>query len=101
VILLESGLKELLEDNSIVKVIHDVRRISSLMTQRYSTQIRNIFDTQIAHTIIQHEKLSKPLNELRGISFINLQRVYYPQSLMNSDVTPRKMSQTPRFVFID
>ncbi|KAI6171001.1 Exonuclease 3'-5' domain-containing protein 1 [Aphelenchoides bicaudatus] len=95
VILMESGLKELLEDAQTLKVVHEVRRISTLMSQRYSVYLRGIFDTQVAHTIIQHEKLGKPLNELRGISFINLQRVYYPQSLMNSDITPRKLSQSP------
>ncbi|CAD5225557.1 unnamed protein product [Bursaphelenchus xylophilus] len=93
-ILLESGLKELLEDEKVMKVIHDVRRVSTLMAQRYAVHMRNVFDTQIAHTIIQHDKLNKPLNELRAITFINLQRVYYPQSLMQSDITPRKLSQT-------
>lgn len=109
VILLESGLKELLEDEStmkvsfmiktiyiLIQVMHDVRRISKLLSQRYSVQLRSVFDTQIAHTIIQHDKLSKPFSELRGISFINLQRVYYPQSLMNSDITPRKLTQAQR-----
>ncbi|CAD5218836.1 unnamed protein product [Bursaphelenchus okinawaensis] len=94
-ILLESGLKELLEDNKVLKVVHDIRRVSTLMAQRYAVNMRNVFDTQIAHTIIQHEKLNKPVSELRAITFINLQRVYYPQSLMQSDITPRKLSQTP------
>lgn len=94
-ILLESGLKGLLEDDKLLKVVHDVRRASTLLIQRYSVHLRRVFDTQVAHTVIQHEKLGKPLNELRAITFVNLQRVYYPQSLMQSDVTPRKLSQTP------
>lgn len=35
---------------------------------------------------------------MRPISFLNLQRVYYPQSIMMSDATPRKLSQSPRLV---
>ncbi|KAI6189178.1 Egalitarian [Aphelenchoides besseyi] len=97
VVLMESGLKELLESSDALKVIHDVKRVSSLLANRYNLIMKRVFDTQIAHTIIQHEKLSKPLAELRAISFINLQRVYYPQSLMNSDVTPRKLSQCPNW----
>ena len=94
-ILMESGLKELLETNSVLKVIHDVKSVATLLAQRYGVNMRNVFDTQLAHAVIQHEKFNKSINELRGISFVNLQRVYYPQSLMLSDVTPRKLSQTP------
>ncbi|KAI6175183.1 Egalitarian [Aphelenchoides fujianensis] len=47
VVLMESGLKELLEAADVLKVMHDVKRL------------------------------------------------YYPQALMNSDVTPRKLSQAP------
>uniref|UniRef100_A0A914RZ88 3'-5' exonuclease domain-containing protein n=1 Tax=Parascaris equorum TaxID=6256 RepID=A0A914RZ88_PAREQ len=68
-ILLESGLKEILESEKIIKV---------------------------AHAVLQHEKFGKALSEMRSISFLNLQRVYYPQSIMMSDATPRKLSQSPR-----
>ncbi|KAI6224445.1 Egalitarian [Aphelenchoides fujianensis] len=95
VVLMESGLKELLEAADVLKVMHDVKRVTSLLAHRYNLTLKRVFGTQIAHTIIQHDKLSKPLAELRAISFLNLQRVYYPQALMNSDVTPRKLSQAP------
>ncbi|MFH4981597.1 hypothetical protein AB6A40_008306 [Gnathostoma spinigerum] len=32
---------------------------------------------------------------MRPISFLNLQRIYHPQSIMMSDVTPRKLSHSP------
>jgi len=38
------------------------------------------------------------MGELRAISFVNLQRVYNPQSLVLSDISPRKLSQTPKLV---
>ncbi|KAE9556118.1 hypothetical protein FO519_000606 [Halicephalobus sp. NKZ332] len=93
-ILLESGLKDLLESDSVIKVIHDVKRVANILAHQYSTNMRKVFDTQIAHAVLQHEKFGKPFNELRAISFLNLQRVYYPQSIMMSDMSPRKLSQT-------
>ncbi|KAH7725535.1 Protein EGAL-1 b [Aphelenchoides avenae] len=90
-ILLESGLKQLLESD----IVHDVKRVSSLLAQRYAVNMQKIFDTQVAHSVIQHERFSKSFTEIKPISFINLQRVYYPQSLMMSDVTPRKLSRNP------
>lgn len=97
VIIMESGLKEILESYAVTKVIHDARRVGSLLAHKYAVHMVNIFDTQVAHSILQHEKFGKPLHDLRSISFINLQRVYYPQSIMLSDVTPRKLSQSPNW----
>lgn len=95
IILLESGVKEILESEKVVKIMHEARRIASLLAHRYAVNLRRIFDTQVAHTILQHEKFGKALSDMRSISFLNLQRVYYPQSIMMSDATPRKLSQVP------
>lgn len=97
VLLLESGLKEILESDKVLKVIHDVKRVASLLLTCYDIQMQKVFDTQIAHSVIQHDKFGKSFSDLRAISFLNLQRVYYPQSIMMSDITPRKLSQTPKW----
>uniref|UniRef100_A0A914QEE0 Uncharacterized protein n=1 Tax=Panagrolaimus davidi TaxID=227884 RepID=A0A914QEE0_9BILA len=73
--------------------MHDIKRVANVLAHQYSVNMRNVFDTQIAHAVLQHEKFGKPFNELRAISFLNLQRVYYPQSIMMSDLSPRKLSQ--------
>ncbi|KAL3114936.1 hypothetical protein niasHT_011372 [Heterodera trifolii] len=96
-VLSESGLRSLLEDDRVVKVTHDVQRIAPLLANRWDIRIGRLFDTQIAHSVIQHDKFSKPFGDLRAISFVNLQRVYFPQSLVLSDVPPRKLSQTPNW----
>uniref|UniRef100_A0A915LIF6 3'-5' exonuclease domain-containing protein n=1 Tax=Meloidogyne javanica TaxID=6303 RepID=A0A915LIF6_MELJA len=93
----KGSLGELLESDKITKVTHDVRRAAWLLGQRYGIEIKNVFDTQIAHSVIQHHKFGKPMGELRAISFVNLQRVYNPQSLVLSDISPRKLSQTPNW----
>ncbi|XGW28020.1 hypothetical protein V3C99_008097 [Haemonchus contortus] len=97
VIIMESGLRDILESDKITKVIHDARRVGSLLAHKYAVHMVNVFDTQVAHSVLQHEKFGKPLHDLRSISFVNLQRVYYPQSIMLSDVTPRKLSQSPNW----
>ncbi|KAM3726038.1 Egalitarian protein [Dirofilaria immitis] len=94
-ILLESGVKEILESEKIIKVIHDAKRVATLLAHRYAINLRKIFDTQVAHAILQHEKFGKALTDMRTLSFLNLQRVYYPQSIMMSDATPRKLTQSP------
>lgn len=96
-ILLDSGLSGLLESDKMLKVVHDLRRVTPVLSHRYGIRMRNVFDTQIAHSVIQHQKFNKPMGELRAISFVNLQRVYDPQSLVLSDVNPRKLSQTPNW----
>ncbi|CAI4227863.1 unnamed protein product [Auanema sp. JU1783] len=97
VMVMESGMRELLENDRVIKVIHDARRISSILSHKYAVHMRNVFDTQVAHAILQHDKFNKPLHDTRPITFLNLQRVYYPQSILLSDVTPRKLSQNPNW----
>ena len=67
------------------------------LTHRWKTMKNYRNSLQIAHSVIQHHKFGKPMGELRAITFLNLQRVYYPQSLVLSDVSPRKLSQTPNW----
>ncbi|VDK62600.1 unnamed protein product [Onchocerca ochengi] len=79
----------------VLMVIHDAKRVATLLAHRYAINLRKIFDTQVAHAILQHEKFGKALTDMRAVSFLNLQRVYYPQSIMMSDATPRKLTQSP------
>uniref|UniRef100_A0A915I0Q2 3'-5' exonuclease domain-containing protein n=1 Tax=Romanomermis culicivorax TaxID=13658 RepID=A0A915I0Q2_ROMCU len=93
-VLIESGLKEMLEDEHVVKVIHDCNRIASLLYDQYKLILRNVFDTQIANAVLQHQRTGKPLHDIKPINFLTLQRLYHPQSLMYSDHS--MTSTTPR-----
>ncbi|XP_077334574.1 piRNA biogenesis protein EXD1-like [Lithobates pipiens] len=44
----KSGLKGVLEDENIVKVIHDCRGLSDCLYHKYGVEITNVFDTQVA-----------------------------------------------------
>lgn len=45
--LVNGGLKELLESNNVIKVIHDCRNDSVNLFNQYNILLRNIFDTQV------------------------------------------------------
>lgn len=84
-ILLESGLKEMLEADDFVKVMHDCANLANLLRQQYQISMRNIFDTQLANIVLQHQRTGKVFRDIRPINFITVQRLYHPQSLMFTD----------------
>ncbi|XP_071982272.1 piRNA biogenesis protein EXD1-like isoform X2 [Engystomops pustulosus] len=48
------GLKTLLEDKSVVKVVHDCRRLSDCLYHQYGIVLNNVFDTQVADILLFH-----------------------------------------------
>ncbi|XP_056410994.1 piRNA biogenesis protein EXD1-like isoform X2 [Hyla sarda] len=48
------GLKAVLEDKSIVKVVHDCRRLSDCLFHQYGIVLNNVFDTQVADVYLFH-----------------------------------------------
>jgi len=46
---LDGGLKELLEDENVIKIIHDCRNDSFNLYSQYNILLRNVFDTQVSH----------------------------------------------------
>lgn len=62
-------LKELLESQKTLKVIHDAKRDSEALSWQFSVTLDHIFDTQIAHQVLMMEQ-NKPARE--QISFVAL-----------------------------
>ncbi|XP_073470989.1 piRNA biogenesis protein EXD1-like [Aquarana catesbeiana] len=50
------GLKGVLEDENIVKVIHDCRGLSDCLYHKYGVEISNVFDTQVADIFLFHKE---------------------------------------------
>ncbi|OWF47065.1 piRNA biogenesis protein EXD1-like [Mizuhopecten yessoensis] len=48
----EEGLKDLLEDGSVLKVMHDCRLASDLLHHQFGVNLRNMFDTQVANAFV-------------------------------------------------
>ncbi|KAI8746528.1 piRNA biogenesis protein EXD1-like [Biomphalaria glabrata] len=44
----DAGLREIFENENIKKIIHDCRFIADMLRHQYSTEMKNVFDTQVA-----------------------------------------------------
>ncbi|OTF76120.1 hypothetical protein BLA29_009982, partial [Euroglyphus maynei] len=75
--IIESGLKKLLESEDVVKVGHDVRTNSASLYRCFGITLKNVFDTQVAHLIIQQQLTGRPAYKpTKYISFYTLCNVY-------------------------
>lgn len=75
-LLMEGGLKEILESPSITKVVHDCRNDSAALFHQFGIMLTNVFDTQAAHAILQQQQTGKPIHKVKNISLNNLCRMY-------------------------
>lgn len=49
--MIDGGIKMLLEDENIIKIIHDCRNDSFNLFTQYDVLLRNVFDTQVRNTL--------------------------------------------------
>uniref|UniRef100_A0A8D8ZLK3 Exonuclease 3'-5' domain-containing protein 1 n=1 Tax=Cacopsylla melanoneura TaxID=428564 RepID=A0A8D8ZLK3_9HEMI len=66
------GLSKLLESENVVKVIHDCRNDSILLFEQFGITLRNVFDTQAAHAVLQFQETGKPVYKVRHVSLKTL-----------------------------
>jgi exonuclease 3'-5' domain-containing protein 1 len=50
----DGGLKSILEDENIIKIIHDCRNDSYNLYTQYNVLLRNVFDTQVRFQLFLH-----------------------------------------------
>ena len=81
---LKNCLKQLLESEKVIKVIHDVRNDSSCLHSQYGITINNIFDTQVAHSIIQQQNTGRPAYKAKYVSLNNLCELYAGPNLQSN-----------------
>ncbi|XP_075469556.1 piRNA biogenesis protein EXD1 [Ascaphus truei] len=48
----KNGLQMVLDDNSVLKVIHDCRWLADCLSHQYGTVLSNVFDTQVADVFL-------------------------------------------------
>lgn len=65
---LEGSLKKLLESEEIIKIIHDVRNDAAALYFQHGIILKNVFDTQVAHAVIQQQNQGKPAYKAKYIS---------------------------------
>jgi exonuclease 3'-5' domain-containing protein 1 len=73
---LDGGLKQLLECDNVIKIIHDCRNDSVNLYNQYGIVLRNVFDTQSAHACIQFQESGKQVYKVKNVSLNTLCEVY-------------------------
>lgn len=82
-IVTEGGLKGLLENEHIIKVIHDCRNDSVNLFTQFKILLKNVFDTQSAHAVLQYQDHGKQVYKVKNISLNTLCELYNaPQNPM-------------------
>ncbi|XP_055921597.1 uncharacterized protein LOC129952797 [Eupeodes corollae] len=80
----DGGLKNLLEHDCVIKVIHDCRNDSVNMYSQFGVLLRNVFDTQAAHAVVQLQDSGKQVYKAKYISLNSLCELY------NAPINPIK-----------
>lgn len=80
----DGGLKTLLENEQIIKVIHDCRNDSVNLYTQFHILLKNVFDTQSAHAVLQYQDHGKQVYKVKNISLNTLCELY------NSPSNPMK-----------
>lgn len=80
----DGGLKVLLESEDVIKVIHDCRNDSVNLYHQFNVLLRNVFDTQSAHTVLQYQDHGKQIYKVKNVSLNTLCELY------NAPINPMK-----------
>ncbi|CAG0898442.1 unnamed protein product [Darwinula stevensoni] len=80
----EGNLAIILESEDIVKVMHDCRNDSAALHWQFGISLRNVFDTQAAHAVIQQQETGRPVFKVKSVGLNTLCKLY------DAPMNPRK-----------
>ncbi|CAH2266279.1 egalitarian protein homolog [Pararge aegeria] len=80
----EGKIKELLESESVIKIIHDCRNDSVNLYNQFEITLKNVFDTQAAHAVLQLQQQCVPVYKVKNLSLNALCELY------NAPMNPMK-----------
>ncbi|XP_075169853.1 egl_like_exo domain-containing protein [Haematobia irritans] len=72
----DGGIKALLEHENVIKVVHDCRNDAVNLYLQFGILLRNVFDTQAAHAIVQYQENGKQVYKAKYISLNSLCEQY-------------------------
>jgi len=78
------GLKSILEHEKIIKIIHAAENDSLNLVKQFGVQLKNVFDTQIANSVIFYQKKRRPQSKFQLVSLNGLCKNY------NVSINPMK-----------
>ncbi|XP_045503175.1 egalitarian protein homolog [Colias croceus] len=80
----EGKIKDLLESESVIKIIHDCRNDSVNLYNQFEITLKNVFDTQAAHAVLQLQSQNVPVYKVKNLSLNALCEIY------NAPMNPMK-----------
>ncbi|KAI5633634.1 3'-5' exonuclease domain-containing protein [Phthorimaea operculella] len=80
----EGKIKDLLESENVVKIIHDCRNDSVNLHNQFEITLKNVFDTQAAHAVLQLQQQCVPVYKVKNLSLNALCELY------NAPMNPMK-----------
>ncbi|XP_033742722.1 piRNA biogenesis protein EXD1-like isoform X2 [Pecten maximus] len=94
----DEGLKDLMEDGGILKVMHDSRLPSDLLHHQFGVILRNIFDTQVADAFVYrmfrgHGNWPRYVQSLQALLFDHLDLPQEQIQLMKVRAAHKKEDQ--------
>ncbi|CAH0714014.1 unnamed protein product, partial [Brenthis ino] len=81
---MEGKIKDLLESENVVKIIHDCRNDSVNLHNQFEITLKNVFDTQAAHAVLQLQQQNVPVYKVKNLSLNALCELY------NAPMNPMK-----------
>ncbi|XP_072934656.1 egalitarian protein homolog [Epargyreus clarus] len=81
---IEGKIKDLLESENVVKIIHDCRNDSVNLHNQFEITLKNVFDTQAAHAVLQLQQQGVPVYKVKNLSLNALCELY------NAPMNPMK-----------
>ncbi|XP_063833372.1 egalitarian protein homolog [Ostrinia nubilalis] len=82
--LIEGKIKDLLESETVIKIIHDCRNDSVNLHNQFEIVLKNVFDTQAAHAVLQLQQQGVPVYKVKNLSLNALCELY------NAPMNPMK-----------
>lgn len=70
------GLRQLLENERIIKVIHDCRNDSANLYAQFQIVLSSVFDTQSAHAVLQYQNEGREVYKVKNVSLNTLCELY-------------------------
>ncbi|XP_063388564.1 egalitarian protein homolog [Cydia fagiglandana] len=80
----EGKIKDLLESENVIKIIHDCRNDSVNLHNQFEITLKNVFDTQAAHAVLQLQQQCVPVYKVKNLSLNALCELY------NAPMNPMK-----------
>ena len=62
-----SSIRNVLEDESVMKIVHDVRQTCTAILKEYGITLKGVFDTQLAHWILHINEFDKKTTSDRNV----------------------------------